>query len=135
MKNKLDVVKGWLRKAENDLKVARNTLETMGEPPLETVCFHAQQCVEKYLKAFLTHHEIEFPFTHELGDLALLCSTRDKSFENFITRVNLLTPYAVEMRYPEIESEPSLEDTKTALEIAEEMKVFVLERLPEDAKI
>jgi HEPN domain-containing protein len=112
MKSKLDVVKGWMRKAEKDLRIARNTLETMTDPPLDAICFHAQQGVEKYLKAFLTYEEIEFPFTHELSDLALLCSTRDKGFESFVSRVTILIPYAVEMRYPEVESEPSLENTK-----------------------
>lgn len=134
MKNKLDVVKGWMRKAENDLKIARNTLETMTEPPLDTVCFHAQQCAEKYLKSFLAYHEIEFPLTHELGDLALLCSTIDKDFQEFVPKAKVLIPYAVEIRYPEIELEPSLEDTEIALGIAEEIKIFVLERLPAEVK-
>jgi len=45
------VVAEWVRKAENDIRNAEYTL-TMGEDcPYDTVCFHAQQCVEKYLKA------------------------------------------------------------------------------------
>jgi len=134
MKDKLDVVKGWIQKAENDLKTARNTLETMAEPPLDTICFHAQQCVEKYLKAFLAYHEIEFPPTHELGDLALLCSTVHEDFQTLIPRAKVLIPYAVEIRYPEIESEPTREDAEIALEIAGEIKTFVLGRLPKKVK-
>jgi len=55
------VVREWVQKAENDLKNAVKTLK-MGEGcPTDTVCFHAQQCVEKYLKAFLVSRDIDFP--------------------------------------------------------------------------
>jgi len=45
----LGVARQWVQKAENDLKNAAYTLQ-MGEGcPTDTVCFHAQQCAEKYL--------------------------------------------------------------------------------------
>lgn len=44
-------VKSWILKAESDLKTAKDELATP-KPATDTVCFHAQQCVEKYLKAF-----------------------------------------------------------------------------------
>jgi HEPN domain-containing protein len=50
--DKLVLVKAWFKKAENDLINAEHTM-TMAEPPTDTVCFHAQQCAEKYLKGFL----------------------------------------------------------------------------------
>jgi len=67
--DKREVVKAWFRKAENDLINAEHTMK-MKNPPYDTVCFHAQQCAEKYLKGFLTFHEIEFPKTHSIEDLA-----------------------------------------------------------------
>jgi len=46
----------WVRKAENDLLNAHNTLLTLGQNcPYDTVCFHGQQAVEKYIKALLSH--------------------------------------------------------------------------------
>lgn len=45
-------VRAWVRKAESDLKVARDELATL-EPATDAVCFHCQQCAEKYLKAYL----------------------------------------------------------------------------------
>jgi HEPN domain-containing protein len=60
MKGKIDLTKLWIKKAENDLITAKNSLNIKPEPPLDTICFHAQQCAEKYLKAFLVYHEIEF---------------------------------------------------------------------------
>jgi len=55
----------WARKAENDLKNATHALKLGAECPTDTVCFHAQQCVEKYLKALLTFLGIDFPKTHD----------------------------------------------------------------------
>ena len=63
------VVREWVQKAENDLKNAVNTLKMGEDCPTDTVCFHAQQCVEKYLKAFLVSRDIDFPRTHDIGDL------------------------------------------------------------------
>jgi len=42
----------WMSYADDDLRLAKNTLETMKEKcPYRLVAYHAQQCVEKYLKA------------------------------------------------------------------------------------
>ena len=54
------VVAQWVSKAEEDLTVAEYLL-TMGERcPFATVCFHAQQLLEKYLKALLAFHSVPF---------------------------------------------------------------------------
>ena len=47
------VVSEWVAKAENDLKSAALILRAGKDCPTDTVCFHAQQVVEKYLKALL----------------------------------------------------------------------------------
>ena len=70
------------------------------DPLLDAVCFHAQQCAEKYLKAFLTYKEIEFRKTHDLGELIALASKIDSSFEEIIDIGEKLTDYAVDVRYP-----------------------------------
>jgi len=69
------VVKEWAAKAENDLKSAAHLL-TMKGCPADTFCFHGQQCVEKYLKALLVVQELEFPKTHDLGELIALLPSR-----------------------------------------------------------
>lgn len=96
----VDVIREWIAKAENDLKNAVHTL-TMGQDcPTNTVGFHVQQCVEKYLKAPLVSEVIPFPKTHNIRALMLLIPTR--------VHVNLdvgsqdrLTEYATVSRYPE----------------------------------
>ena len=63
-------------------------------------CYHSQQCVEKYLKAFLTHQSHPFPHTHDLLALKDLCARADPFFvldEDMLERLNA---YAVGIRYP-----------------------------------
>ena len=49
----LHVIKQWIEKAEEDYKNAEYTLTLEEDCPVSTVCFHSQQCIEKYLKALL----------------------------------------------------------------------------------
>lgn len=63
-------VAAWVHKAENDLRTAEYVLTMPSDCPTDTVCFHCQQAGEKYLKALLALHQVEFPRTHDL--IALL---------------------------------------------------------------
>lgn len=124
--DKLEVVKGWFRKAENDLINAEHTMK-MENAPYDTVCFHAQQCAEKYLKGFLTFHEIEFPKTHSLEDLVLLCKQAAPSIESEVGDVEILSSYGVEIRYPdEIYYDVPKEDAEEAVNLAKRVKSVVL---------
>ena len=56
----------WLEKGEQDF-VSADILLHAGEFPIpDTACFHCQQFAEKYLKAFLQEHQIEFERRHDL---------------------------------------------------------------------
>ena len=57
----LVIARDWVQKAENDLKNAAHTLRMGKDCPTDTVCFHAQQCVEKYLKVFWFQRELTSP--------------------------------------------------------------------------
>ena len=127
MKSKIDLVKAWLRKAENDLIAAENSIEAK---LYGIASFHAQQCAEKYLKAFLTYHEIEFEKTHAIEDLLLLASQIDDTFVEMIEKGKKLTPYAVEVRYPLLIQEPSEEETRELIRIAIKIKGLVFNKLP-----
>ena len=59
----------WVAKAEEDLKVAVHTLKLGPECPTSLVGFHAQQCVEKYLKAWLALKGEPFAKSHEIESL------------------------------------------------------------------
>ncbi len=131
-KSKADLVRGWLEKARRDLLVATRELENP-EPLTDIICFHAQQAVEKYLKAYLVWHEVGFPRTHALEDLALLAAQVDQEFQELVDEVVVLTPYAVEVRYPEFEI-PSLEDAEEALRTAHKVAQIVLGKLRDVGK-
>ena len=62
----LTVVREWLVKADNDLTAAAQILKLGKASPVETVGFHAQQCIEKYLKAMLVYRSIPFPKSHNI---------------------------------------------------------------------
>lgn len=95
MKERADLVRGWLRKAQSDEKAMEASFQTGA---LDAACFHAQQAAEKYLKAFLTHATVTFPYTHNLTKLIDLCLSQDPAARSLRSCAELLTPYAVEAR-------------------------------------
>ena len=70
-----------IAKAEGDHATAARELRARLSPNYDAVCFHAQQAAEKYLKAFLQEHEVDFPKTHNLIELLELCLPVDPTFE------------------------------------------------------
>ncbi len=103
MKEGAELVLGWLRKAQSDSVALEATLRATA---FDAACFHAQQAAEKYLKAFLTHHDAPFPYTHNLAKLLELSAQIDPSFRPLLPRVEPLTPYAVRPRYDAPLAEP-----------------------------
>ena len=97
------MAKGWMKRAQGDLKNAQHTLTLPdAECPFETVCFHAQQCAEKSLKAVLTLHGVVFKRIHDLKELLRLCDGIEP-LSGPLGPVGDLSPYATEARYPEDE--------------------------------
>ena len=95
-----EITKEWVDKAENDLEAAELTLHGREIPITDAVCFHSQQCAEKYLKAFLQENRIRFERRHELIPLLDLCLTLDGEFEALRESLASLEQYAVLIRYP-----------------------------------
>jgi HEPN domain-containing protein len=89
----------WLAKAVSDLTSAKRLAE--GEGPYDGACFHAQQAVEKALKAVLAAADAPIPRTHNLEDLMALVALTDPASALATSReeVTDLTPFAVELRY------------------------------------
>jgi HEPN domain-containing protein len=122
------LVEQWIKIAERDLLTAKQGLEA-NEVITDTACFHCQQAAEKYLKAFLVKNQIEFSKTHNIMSLLNLCATVDKSFKEKLPEADILTDYAVEIRYPDDWYEPTIEETKQAYAIALKVKDFVLKKI------
>jgi len=122
----------WVGKADNDLTNASHTLRLGKRCPTDTVAFHAQQCVEKYLKALLTAHAVPFPRTH---DLATLVGLLRKSVHLPIDAESqdTLTDYATTTRYPGDDQEISLAEAQAAVRIARRLRKKVRSLLPRAA--
>ncbi len=126
------VISEWVQKAEEDLKVASHALKLGTECPPGAVCFHAEQCIEKYLKALLVSLRSVFPKTHNiLHMLDLLPIDRRPA----LSRAECLrfTDYATVMRYPG-EYEPlKLSEARKAVSIARRVRREVRKHLPQQA--
>jgi HEPN domain-containing protein len=123
-----EYITNWLNKANKDLKSAEHELSLpTAETVTETVCFHCQQAVEKYLKAFLIFHKVEIKKTHIVEQLLLQCAKIDKDFENI--EVVELSRFAVDIRYPDDFYEPSIEEAKFYYNLAKQIRDSVITKL------
>jgi HEPN domain-containing protein len=101
----------------------------MPDPPPESIGFHAQQCAEKALKAFLTLRRVRFERRHDLNYLIDLCAPLDSAFEQLRSEADELTPYAVEYRYPDALPFLSLDAARSTVATADRIYAFVLAHL------
>ncbi|HJW09952.1 MAG TPA: HEPN domain-containing protein [Holophagaceae bacterium] len=89
----------WIEKAEADWRTARREF-TADEPNFDAVCFHAQQCVKKYLHARMDEAEIPAPLTHHLGVLLALCVDAEPSWDQFREQARTLTANTIQLQHP-----------------------------------
>ncbi|MGD2176087.1 MAG: HEPN domain-containing protein [Candidatus Brocadiaceae bacterium] len=126
------VARGWVAKAENDLKTASHTLKLGTDCPTDAVCFHAQQTVEKYVKALLVLRGIDFPKTHDLEALLSLVPAADRPEVSEDEQARL-TDYATVMRYPGDYEPISLAEARRAVAVARRVRGAARKLLPKDA--
>jgi len=129
-----ELLRAWLGKALNDLKSAR-IVGDAPDGPLDTAIYHCQQAAEKAVKAFLVFKGVMPEKTHDVRKLTLQASSFDSSFHKCVPIAAALTPYAWEFRYPSdlAETYPTREEFDEALEHAQTVYDFVLNRMPADA--
>jgi len=125
------VVQQWLKKAENDLKNAVYTIALGKDCPTDTVCFHTQQCVEKYLKALLAFQSIDFPKTHDISELIALLPS-NISIHLTPEEQERLTDYATVTRYPGDYDEIPLAETRRAIRIARRVRNEIRKLFPKE---
>jgi HEPN domain-containing protein len=113
----------WIDKAENDFVVATELLNLRLEATTDAICYHCQQCAEKYAKAYLQQCSIEFPRTHNLSQLLTLCEDHDQTFAKILLAMRALNSYSVEVRYPGRFT--SLEEAEAAVEATETIRTFI----------
>lgn len=114
----------WMRRARSDLALAGITL-----PPdvlYSELCFHAQQAVEKSIKAVLIHCVIEFPKAHDIGYLMTLLP-QEIALPPGAEEIVGLTGYAVMFRYPGDYADVAEEDYQWALQAAHTVYTWAVE--------
>lgn len=102
------IVKEWLAKAEGDATCLEREWRARKNPVYDAVCFHAQQCAEKYLKACLQDAGIEFDKTHKLLYLLDLLQPQNPMLAIVSESLVQLDAYAVAFRYPSATADKSV---------------------------
>ena len=124
------VVKQWLEHAEDDLRLAKHAFKLSSSRPYKLIAFHAQQCAEKYLKAFLALKKVDFPYTHNIS-LLLEMSSKNAEWVKALREAETLTDYAVTARYPGTEK-VTKEDAEIAVKIANKVRSVVKKALKQE---
>ena len=124
MKDQSDELRQWIIKGDHDLGTAKITYLHIPEY-LDTITFHCQQAVEKYLKAYLVFQSTIFKSSHDLIYLLDLITQIDPVFKNYYDTISELQGYAVEVRYPNETIFLSNEKVEKAITIAKEVRELV----------
>jgi HEPN domain-containing protein len=122
-------VNEWIRFAQMDYDAAINMSRLHRPVPLEIVCYHCQQSVEKILKAYLLARDEPLQRTHDLNLLLNKCVKYDEAFDEYAAACIALTSYAVLTRYPVGEGAINERDMQTALKSANEILEFSKDRI------
>lgn len=113
----------WVTKAEKDWPSLNRDMIWPTDVNYDDVCYHAQQCAEKYLKARLTEAVVYFPKTHNLRELLSLALPLEPGWDILLPALLVLNPYAVEFRYPGYTA--TRENAEDAQQICAEVRVVV----------
>ena len=105
----------WLARAHSDLIIAEAHLPGVR---IEDLCYHAQQAAEKAIKAVLLAQSGGFPYIHDLAELLNQVQQAGLEVPDEVLDAAVLTPYAVEGRYPGFDDLLERKDQVRATEIA-----------------
>lgn len=117
-------VQQWVAFADEDLRLARLALTLATGIPYRLLAFHAQQCAEKYLKAYLVSAGVDFPYTHNIRRLRELCEA-SAGWTGVLDAADDLSVFATTARYPGEAAEVSREEALRAIALAEQTRSVV----------
>ena len=121
-----EVVREWIEKAEGDHLTA--TREVRADPPnYDAACFHAQQCIEKLMKAALIARGQTPPKTHDLTVLSTLLGSLGLGWHWPVEELRLLSHSAVIFRYPGESAGPG--EAEAALSVTAAIRSHLLSLL------
>ena len=116
----------WIEKAENDYAAVQQLLQA-SDPLHDIICFHVQQCIEKYLKAWLQEANIPVQRTHNLEELLALIVTIQPACSDWQPDFKIITAYAVDPRYPG--DSATADNTQHAMHVCDEVRQAVRTQL------
>ena len=119
--------KEWVEIASQDLASAKY-LVSMKPVPLEIICYHCQQCAEKYMKAYLVFRNKEVIKTHDLISLYKELIELDITFEEIKNECIDLTDFSITTRYP-YKLELDKIDMEKAIMDAEKIQTFIIDKI------
>jgi HEPN domain-containing protein len=122
-----EYLQNWLYRAKEDIAVIDSLFITDPAFYASTICFHAQQAAEKFLKAFLVYHEVDFPRTHDVDFLLIECKKIDS--KDFDIDLGSLADFGVNIRYPDDFYIPDKEETILYRDIAHTIKKIVEKKI------
>ena len=125
-------VRQWFDHADENLQLAVGAMNLPGKegPPYRLIAYHAQQCAEKYLKAYLVYQRVDFPYTHNISILLELCSDY-ADWPNKLEDAEELTQYVITTRYPGEDTVVTKDEAQRAVEIAQRARKQVRSALKE----
>jgi HEPN domain-containing protein len=124
-----DIIQAWLLKAAHDLETAKVVASQLPDYD-DTIAFHCQQSIEKSLKGYLVFLDIEFKPVHDLGYLLNLIGTKDDSLDQYFDRVDRVSRFAVQIRYPDQIIKLSREQLLETLELADLIFGMIQKKIP-----
>ncbi len=127
----IKLVKQWVEKAETDYKVCQFLLKMGDSLPFDAISFHAQQCAEKYLKARLVYLSINFPKTHDVGEIVKLFPP-GSNIPLTIAEQEKLTDFAWMGRYPGDQEPVTQLQAEEAASLAEKVRTAIRASFPKD---
>jgi HEPN domain-containing protein len=113
----------WVRCGEEDFDVATALMRRRTKTAANSIGFHSQQCVEKYLKARLEEAGLVAPRTHDLVALLQLLLPIEPMWASFAPALRGLNDYAVRFRYPGHIATRA--DARTALKLCRSIRIDV----------
>ncbi|MCK5135135.1 MAG: HEPN domain-containing protein [Bacteroidales bacterium] len=128
MSDQVDEIKQWIIKGDHDLGTAKITYLHIPEY-LDTITFHCQQAVEKYLKAYLIFQSTIFRYSHDLIYLLDMVTQKDADFNNLYDTVSELQGYAIEIRYPNETIFLSNDKVEKSMIIAKNVRELVIDKI------
>jgi len=121
----------WMAYADDDLRLAVHTMDMPPKDrPSRLIAYHAQQCAEKYLKAYLVYRGVDFPYTHNISLLLEVCG-KLATWPTELQDAKELSAYAITTRYPGIAKEVTAEEAQRTIDLAQQVRTRVRAALHE----